>query len=54
MIFGLFMMMTGMTGSLIIGWELQNIDLLLGHTVGVFGMILSALLGVDYMARRMK
>jgi hypothetical protein len=51
---GLFMMMAGMTGSLIIGWEVQNIDLLLGHTLGVFGQILSAILGVDYMARRMK
>jgi hypothetical protein len=51
---GLFMMMAGMTASIIIGWELQNIDLLLGHTVGVFGALLSAIFGVDYMSRRMK
>lgn len=51
---GLFMMMAGMTGSLIIGWQIQTIDLLIGHTVGVFGIFISTLLGVDYMARRMK
>jgi hypothetical protein len=54
MMLGLFMMMTGMTGSVILGWQIQAIDLLLGHTVGVFGILLSAILGVDYMARRMK
>jgi hypothetical protein len=51
---GLFMMVSGMTGSVLIGWELQKTDLLLGHTVGVFGTLIIAILGVDYMARRMK
>lgn len=54
MMLGLFAMMTGMTASLILGWQVQTVDLLLGHTVGVFGILLSAILGVDYMARRMK
>lgn len=54
MMLGLFAMMAGMTASLILGWQMQTIDLLLGHTVGVFGILLSAILGVDYMARRMK
>ena len=48
------MMMSGMTGSVIFGWELQNIDLLLGHTVGTLGSLFSAIFGVDYMSRRIK
>lgn len=51
---GLFGMMAGLTAALILSWELQKIDLLMGHTVGVALMFVVALLGVDYMARRMK
>lgn len=51
---GLFGMVAGMTGAMILSWELQKIDLLMGHTVGVALMFLMALLGVDFMARRMK
>jgi uncharacterized membrane protein len=51
---GLFAMIAGLMGALLISWELQKIDLLMGHTVGVALMFLIALLGVDFMARRMK
>jgi hypothetical protein len=51
---GLFGMMAGLTATLILSWELQKIDLLMGHTVGVALMFVITLLGVDYMARRMK
>lgn len=47
-------MMAGMTGALILSWELQKIDLLMGHTVGVGLMFLIMIIGVDYMARRIK
>ena len=48
------MMMSAMTASVVVAWQVQTIDLLLGHTIGVFGILLSAIFGVDYMARRMK
>jgi purine-cytosine permease-like protein len=51
---GLFAMMVGFTGALILSWELQKIDLLMGHTVGVALMFLIMIFSVDYMARRMK
>ena len=51
---GLFGMMAGITGAMLLSWELQKIDLLMGHTVGVALMFVIALLGVDFMARRMK
>jgi drug/metabolite transporter (DMT)-like permease len=51
---GLLGMMAGLTGALIISWELQKVDQLMGYTVGVASMFVIALLGVDYMARRMK
>ena len=54
MSWGLFGMMTGMTIALIVSWELQKIDQLMGYTVGVSAMFVIALFGVDYMARRMK
>jgi hypothetical protein len=51
---GLFGMMAGLMAALLISWELQKIDLLMGHTVGVALMFVITLLGVDFMARRMK
>lgn len=51
---GLFGMIAGLIGALLISWELQKIDLLMGHTVGVGLMFLVTVLGVDFMARRMK
>lgn len=51
---GLFAMMAGLTASMFLSWELQKIDLLMGHTVGIVLMLVVAILGVDYMARKMK
>ena len=51
---GLFGMMAGLTAAMFLSWELQKIDLLMGHTVGVVLMLVVAILSVDYMARRMK
>jgi hypothetical protein len=51
---GLFGMMAGLTAAMFLSWELQKIDMLMGYTVGVALMFLIALLGVDYMARKMK
>jgi hypothetical protein len=33
-------------------WKLQEIDLLLGYTLGVFGALLTAIWFVDYLARK--
>ena len=34
-------------------WELQKHDLLLGYTLGVFGVLALTGLTVDYLARKM-
>ena len=33
-------------------WELQKYDLLLGYTLGVFGILILTIFTVDYMARK--
>jgi hypothetical protein len=38
-----------LTGS----WELQKSDLLLGYTLGVFGVLGLTVLAVDYLARKL-
>jgi hypothetical protein len=41
-------------GAILFGsLELQKIDLLLGYTLGVFGILGTTLLAVDYMARKL-
>ena len=47
--FGLIVMMTMAIGSLVIGWEIQRIDFILGYTVGVFGLIFSVGVGLNIM-----
>jgi hypothetical protein len=39
-------------GILIGSWELQKVDLLLGYTLGVFGMLGATIFTVDYLARK--
>jgi hypothetical protein len=34
-------------------WELQKSDLLLGYTLGVFGVLALTVGTIDYLARRM-
>jgi hypothetical protein len=34
-------------------WELQKSDLLLGYTLGVFGVLALTALTIDHLARRM-
>lgn len=36
-------------GSLVIGWEIQRLDYLLGYTVTVFGLIFSVGVGLNIM-----
>ena len=37
---------------LLIGWEIQKFDLLLGHTVGVLGILALTVLLADQIARK--
>ena len=39
-------------GILVGSWELQKYDLLLGYTLGVFGILILTIFTVDYMARK--
>lgn len=37
---------------LLTSWKLQEVDQLLGYTLGVFGILATTLLLVDYLARK--
>ena len=39
-------------GVLLTSWKLQEVDLLLGYTLGVVGIFATTLLLVDYLARK--
>jgi len=44
---------TALYGAILFGsWELQKFDLLLGHTVGVFGLIVASVFLADHLARK--
>jgi hypothetical protein len=48
-LFGFFILFA----TLLVGsWELQKTDLLLGYTLGVFGLLGSTIWFVDYLARK--
>jgi hypothetical protein len=38
---------------LVVGWELQKWDLLLGYTITVFGILATTFFLVDYLARKL-
>ena len=41
-------------GVVLVGsWELQKSDLLLGYTLGVFGVLALTALTIDHLARKM-
>lgn len=42
------------TAILLVSWEIQEFDLLLGHTVGVVSLIGLTFFLVDHLARKMK
>jgi hypothetical protein len=45
--------LTLLYGAILFGsWELQKVDLLLGYTLGVFGILGATILTVDYLARK--
>lgn len=48
-LFGFFILFAAI---LVGSWELQKIDLLLGHTLGVFGILGATIWAVDSMARK--
>jgi hypothetical protein len=39
-------------GILVGSWELQKYDLLLGYSLGVFGILAATFFLVDYLARK--
>jgi hypothetical protein len=48
-LFGFFILFAAI---LVGSWKLQEIDLLLGYTLGVFGALFTAIFFVDYLARK--
>ena len=48
-IFGFFILFAAI---LVGSWKLQEIDLLLGYTLGVFGLLITTIFFVDYLARK--
>jgi hypothetical protein len=48
-IFGLIVMFTMAFGSLAIAWQVQEFNLLLGYTLGVFGTLLATGVGLNIM-----
>jgi hypothetical protein len=48
-LFGFFILFVAI---LLVSWELQKIDLLLGYTLGVFGFLGTTIFFVDYLARK--
>jgi hypothetical protein len=42
----------GYFAILSISWEIQKTDLLLGYTLGVFGILLLSAFMIDYLARK--
>ena len=39
---------------LLIGWKIQEFDLLLGHTIGVFGLLIVTFFLVNHLADKIK
>ena len=48
-LFGFFILFAAI---LVGSWKLQEIDLLVGYTLGVFGALFTAIFFVDYLARK--
>jgi hypothetical protein len=48
-LFGFFILFSAI---LVGSWELQKSDLLLGHTVGIFGILGATIWAVDSLARK--
>lgn len=48
-IFGLLIMSILFIGSLVISWEIQKLDYLLGYTIGIFGFFASIGIGLNIM-----
>lgn len=48
-VFGLIVMFTLAIGSLVIAWQVQEFNSLLGYTIGVFGTLLATGLGLNIM-----
>lgn len=48
-------LITAAYGIILVGsWELQKHDLLLGYTLGLFGILATTVLLIDYLSRRVK
>jgi hypothetical protein len=48
-LFGLFILFASI---LVVSWEIQKTDLLLGYTLGVFGILISTILIIDNLAKK--
>lgn len=48
-VFGLIVMFLMAIGSLVIAWQVQEFNLLLGYTLGVFGTLLATGVGINIM-----
>lgn len=48
----LILLGTAYAAVLVGSWELQKSDLLLGYTLGVFGVLALSIATVDYLARK--
>ena len=42
----------GYGAILLIGWKIQEFDLLLGHTIGIFGILTLTVFLADQIARK--
>jgi hypothetical protein len=48
-LFGFFILFAAI---LVGSWKLQETNLLLGYTLGVFGLLITTIFFVDYLARK--
>jgi hypothetical protein len=46
---GFFILFAGILAG---SWKLQETNLLLGYTLGVFGLLITTIFFVDYLARK--
>ena len=51
---GIYIVALAYGAVLLASWKLQEVDLLLGYTLGVAGLFATTLLAVDYATRKMK
>jgi hypothetical protein len=51
---GMFLLLGTTLASLVIGWQIQQLNLMLGFAATIAMLFISTIFSVDYIARNMK